>query len=133
MWMLARKLEQVDQMSERLRQLTGEEWPSEETEDERRMRTELLDAVSKNGSGTFKYSRTAGSGLRVPKHTTLAGEPLNEISPQSLSPGLQSNGSGSNTNSNSNNPQFWMNQQSGNSSNPFTLKEEDEYNSMDMG
>jgi hypothetical protein len=133
MWMLAKKLQQVDEMSERLRQVTGEEWPSEDTEDERRMRTELLDAVDRNGPTSFKYSRTAGSGLRVPKHTTLSGEPLSEISPQSLSPGLQSNGSGSNTNSNSNNPQFWMSQQSGSNTNPFTLKEEDEYNSMDMG
>jgi hypothetical protein len=133
MWMLYKKIQEVDEMSARLRQATGEEWPTEESEDERRMRTELIEAVEKNGAGTFKYSRGPGSGLRVPKHTTLAGEPIGQISPQSLSPGMQSNGSGSNSNNNSTNQQFWINQPSSGNGNPFTLKEEDEYNSMDMG
>jgi hypothetical protein len=75
--------------------------------------------MEKNGTGTFRYSRGPGSGLRVPKHTTLAGEPLSQLSPQSLSPGMQSNGSGSG----SNQQQYWSNQ---------SLKEEDEYG-MDMG
>ncbi|KAF2746482.1 hypothetical protein M011DRAFT_468573 [Sporormia fimetaria CBS 119925] len=133
MWMAYKALQQKDEMAARLRQVSGEEWPTEETEEERRMRTELFEAVEKNGVANFKYSRGPGSGLRVPKHTNLAGEPVGQISPQSLSPGMQSNGSGSNTNSNSNtNQQYWMNQQSG-SNNPFSLKEEDEYNSMDMG
>jgi hypothetical protein len=47
----------------------------------------------------------------------LAGEPLSGVSPQSLSPGMQSPGSGSG----SNQPQYWT-----------SLKEEDEYG-MDMG
>jgi hypothetical protein len=85
------------------------------------MRTELVDAVEKNGPASFKYSRAPGSGLRVPKHTNVAGEPISQISPQSLSPGMQSSGSGSNSNTNQ---QYWMNQ---------SLKEEDEYNSMEMG
>jgi hypothetical protein len=121
MWMLYKKIQEVDEMSVRLQQATGEEWHTEETEEERRMRTELIDAVEKNGPTSFKYSRAPGSGLRVPKHTNVAGEPISQISPQSLSPGMQSNGSGSNSNSNQ---QYWMNQ---------SLKEEDEYNSMEMG
>ncbi|KAF2018866.1 hypothetical protein BU24DRAFT_341379 [Aaosphaeria arxii CBS 175.79] len=132
MWMLYKKLNEVDELSARLQQATGEEWNSEETEEERRMRTELVEAVERNGAGNFKYSRGPGSGLRVPKHTNLAGEPLNQISPQSLSPGMQSTGSGSNSASNNNNQQYWMSPQGGNSNGNFSLKEEDEYG-MDMG
>lgn len=119
MWMLYKKIQECDEMAARLQQATGEEWATEQTEDEKRMKTEIIEAIDKNGSGTFRYSRGPGSGLRVPKHTNLAGEPLNGISPQSLSPGMQSTGSGSG----SNQQQFWSNQ---------SLKEEDEYG-MDMG
>lgn len=118
MWMLYKKIQECDEMAARLQQATGEEWPSELTEDEKRMKTEIIDAIEKNGTGTFRYSRGPGSGLRVPKHTNLAGEPLNGLSPQSLSPGMQSTGSGSGSNQ-----QYWSNQ---------SLKEEDEYG-MDMG
>ena len=118
MWMLYKKIQECDEMAARLQQATGEEWSTEMTEDEKRMKTEIIDAIEKNGTGTFRYSRGPGSGLRVPKHTNLAGEPLNGISPQSLSPGMQSTGSGSGSNQ-----QYWSNQ---------SLKEEDEYG-MDMG
>jgi hypothetical protein len=117
MWLLYKKIEECDELSARLQQATGEEWATEQTEDEKRMKTEIIDALEKNGTGTFRYSRGPGSGLRVPKHTNLAGEPLNGISPQSLSPGMQSTGSGSG----SNQQQYWNN-----------LKEEDEYG-MEMG
>lgn len=123
MWFVYKKIQECDEMSARLQQVTGEEWPTEQTEDDRRMRTEVVDSVEKNGSQSFKYSRGPGSGLRVPKHTNLAGEPLHGISPQSLSPDMQSNGSGSNSNTN-NQQQYWSNQ---------SLKEEDEYTGMDMG
>jgi hypothetical protein len=122
MWFLYKKIRDADEMAAQLRQLTGEEWLTEETEEERRMRTELVDAVEKNGATNFKYSRGPGSGLRVPKHTNMAGESLSQISPQSLSPGMQSTGSGSNSGTNNGN-QYWINP---------SLKEEDEYNSMDM-
>ena len=74
------------------------------------MRTELLDAMEKNDPSTFEYTRAHGTGLRVPKHTTVAGEPLQPmgaggsvgghamglgggaLSPQSLSPGVQGAG-----------------------------------------
>ncbi|CAN9139584.1 unnamed protein product [Alternaria alternata] len=117
MWMLSKKIQECDELAARLQQATGEEWVTEQTEDEKRMKTEILEALEKNGSGTFRYSRGPGSGLRVPKHTNLAGEPLSGVSPQSLSPGMQSTGSGSG----SNQPQYWT-----------SLKEEDEYG-MDMG
>jgi len=118
MWMLYKKIQECDEMAARLQQATGEEWSAEQTEDEKRMKTEIIDAIEKNGSGSFRYSRGPGSGLRVPKHTNLAGEPLNGISPQSLSPGMQSTGSNSGSNQ-----QYWNNQ---------SVKEEDEYG-MDMG
>ncbi|KAF2686611.1 hypothetical protein K458DRAFT_298197 [Lentithecium fluviatile CBS 122367] len=124
MWLLYKKIQENDEMAARLQQVTGEEWQTEQTEEERRMRTELVDAIEKNNFGTFKYSRAPGSGLRVPKHTNLAGEPINQISPQSLSPDMQSTGSGSNSNSANAQQQYWANQ---------SLKEEDEYNGMDMG
>lgn len=119
MWMLYKKIQECDEMAAQLQQATGEEWPTEQSEDEKRMKTEIIDAIEKNGTGTFRYSRGPGSGLRVPKHTNLSGEPLSGISPQSLSPGMQSTGSGSG----SNQQQYWSNQ---------SLKEEDEYG-MDMG
>ncbi|KAF2131290.1 hypothetical protein P153DRAFT_335486 [Dothidotthia symphoricarpi CBS 119687] len=119
MWMTYKKIQECEELAARLQEATGEEWPTEQTEDEKRMKTEILDAMDKNGTGTFRYSRGTGSGLRVPKHTNLAGESLSQISPQSLSPGMQSTGSGSG----SNQPQYWSNQ---------SLKEEDEYG-MDMG
>lgn len=132
MWFLYKKIQETDEMGAQLKQLTGEDWPNEETEEERRMRTELVDAVEKNGVTTFKYSRGPGSGLRVPKHTNVAGDPLHQISPQSLSPGMQSGGSGANSGGNGQ-PQFWINQHGGSSGGSFSLKEEDEYNGMEMG
>lgn len=121
MWLLYKMAQERDEMQARLQQLApGENWDTDQSEEVRRMRTELVDAVEKNGFATFKYSRGPGSGLRVPKHTNLAGEPLNHT-PQSLSPDMQSNGSGSNINANTTSQQYW------NSS----LKEEDEY-AMEM-
>jgi hypothetical protein len=135
MWFCYKVIQDNEDMKTRLRQVTGEEWRNDDTEEERRMRTELVDAVEKNGPNSFKYTRGPGSGLRVPKHTNVAGEPLSQISPQSLSPGMQSDGSNtiSAANNNSNNNQhFWMHQQGGSSGGSFSLKEEDEYNPMEM-
>lgn len=132
MWFLYKKIQEADEMGAHIKQITGQDWPNDETEEERRMRTELVDAVEKNGVTTFKYSRGPGSGLRVPKHTNVAGEPLHQMSPQSLSPGMQSGGSGANSGGNGQ-PQFWINQHGGSSGGSFSLKEEDEYNGMDMG
>jgi hypothetical protein len=121
MWLLYKMNQEREDMQARLQELApGETWV-DQSEETRRMTTELVDAVEKNGFTSFKYSRGPGSGLRVPKHTNLAGEPISHT-PQSLSPDMQSNGSGSNMNANNTSQQYWTNQ---------SLKEEDEYN-MDM-
>ncbi|KAL0261135.1 hypothetical protein SLS55_004831 [Diplodia seriata] len=118
MWMLYMKLRQEEQLYEQIRSLGGEA-TMEYTEDELRMKSELIDAVEKNNWESFRYSRGPGSGLRVPKHTNIAGDPLqNPISPQSLSPAIQSGGSGAN--SGAGQPGFWANQQP-------TFKEEEEF------
>lgn len=116
MWALHIKLQQESELAEYIASLGGQ-FPFEQTEDDRRMRTELLAAMEENNPNTFSYTRGPGSGLRVPNHTNPAGEPLNQshmgtLSPQSLSPGAQSGGSGANGQQ-----QYW-NQ---------TFKEEDEY------
>ncbi|CRG85185.1 hypothetical protein PISL3812_02304 [Talaromyces islandicus] len=126
MWALHVKMQQEAELAELISTLGGT-WPFEQTEDEKRMRTELLDAMEKNDPTSFTYSRAPGSGLRVPKHTNIAGDAVQNggLSPQDLSPAFNSGGSG--TNSGGAQPQFWSN--SGHNGGIF--KEEDEY-SMDM-
>ncbi|KAL8739174.1 MAG: hypothetical protein Q9190_007881 [Brigantiaea leucoxantha] len=119
MWALHVKLQQESELADLIHSLGGH-FPFEQTEDEKRMRSELLTAMSDNHATTFSYTRGPGSGLRVPNHTNHAGEPLNQghlgtMSPKSLSPGVQSGGSGANSGGH-NQPQFWSH-----------LKEEDEY------
>ncbi|EEY19013.1 conserved hypothetical protein [Verticillium alfalfae VaMs.102] len=74
MWMLHLKLQQQEELMNIIAELGGH-FPFELTDDEKRMQTELMEAISKNDA--LGYSRTAGSGLRVPNHTDLRGEPLN--------------------------------------------------------
>ena len=129
MWALYQKYLQDDELAQHITQLGGT-WPFEITEDERRMRTELMDAIEKNDISSFGYTRTHGSGLRVPKHTNMAGDPMqgsNEMSPQSLldlSPGFHSGGSGTNSGSGGpGQPQFWNS-----AGHPgMSFKEEDEF------
>ncbi|KAL8959365.1 MAG: hypothetical protein Q9193_003758 [Seirophora villosa] len=123
MWILHAKIQQESELADLIASLGGQ-WPFEQTEDEKRMRTELLNAMAENNPSTFSYTRGPGSGLRVPQHTNHAGEPLNlnqmgTISPQSLSPGVQSGGSGTNSGG-AGQPQFWTHDGHG-------FKEEDEY------
>lgn len=127
MWILYQKYEQENELKKTMED-NGIAWPLVLSEEEKRMRTELIDAVEKNGVSNFHYSRYPGSGLRVPKHTNIAGEP---ISPQQgQSPAMQGSGSGSGSGQPQN---YWVQQQSGRSnSGSFSLKEEDEYG-MDMG
>lgn len=135
MWALHIKMQQESELADLITQLGGT-FPFEPTEEELRMRTELLDAIEVNDPNSFSYTRYPGSGLRVPKHTTVAGEPLTgsngqghggmmsmggTLSPQSLSPGVQEGGSGAN--SGRGEPQFWSH--SGRES--LSFKEEDEY------
>ncbi|MCJ1388603.1 hypothetical protein MMC18_001450 [Xylographa bjoerkii] len=131
MWALYNKYRQEAELEGIIRGLGGS-WPFTEDDDEKRMRTELMDAMEKNDPDSFDYTRGHGTGLRVPKHTNVAGEPLGHhgpghmgtLSPQSLSPGVQSGGSGANSGGHGQ-PQFWTHNNSGRGS--FSLKEEDEF------
>lgn len=78
MWMLHLKLQQQEELMNNMAELGGH-FPFELTEDERRMQTELLDAMNKSEPGSFSYSRTTGSGLRVPNHTDYRGDPVNSL------------------------------------------------------
>ncbi|MCJ1273735.1 hypothetical protein MMC21_001528 [Puttea exsequens] len=98
MWALHMKLQQESELAEYIASLGGT-FPFGQTEDDKRMRTELLNAMQENDPSSFSYTRAPGTGLRVPEHTNTAGEPLDPAnmgihSPQSLSPGQQSGGSG---------------------------------------
>lgn len=127
MWLLYEKFEHEAELKKYVEELGGS-WPLVLSEEEKRMRTELIDAVEKNGVSNFHYTRYPGSGLRVPKHTNIAGEP---ISPQQgQSPAMQGGGSGASTGQPTQN--FWVQQSGRSNSGSFSLKEEDEYG-MDMG
>lgn len=79
MWMLHLKLQQQEELINTITEMGGKV-PFEFTEDETRMQSELMDAMSRNEEGNprpFSYSRFAGSGLRVPHHTDYKGESLN--------------------------------------------------------
>ncbi|KAL1835874.1 hypothetical protein VTJ49DRAFT_5955 [Mycothermus thermophilus] len=81
MWMLNLKLQQQEELINALYERGGT-LPFEITDDERRMQTELAEAMNRIDEATgqprtFTYSRTAGSGLRVPHHTDYKGDPLN--------------------------------------------------------
>ena len=106
MWALHQKFQEEEQLRQTITNLGGT-WPFQQSEDEKRMRSELMEAMEKNDAESFAYSRTNGSGLRVPKHTNLAGEPLNG--------GVDSSAAN----------QFWASSNGGQGNIPF--KEEDEY------
>ena len=68
MWALNQKFIQEEELANYITSLGGQ-WPFQPTDDERRMRSEVQDAYEKNGPETFSYTRTDGTGLRVPKYT----------------------------------------------------------------
>ena len=113
MWSLHQKIQQEEQLKQIISSLGGT-WPFPDGEDDKRMRSELVDAMEKNDADTFSYSRTNGSGLRVPQHTNLAGEPLNSLA----------NGNGESSGV-PHQPQFWTNSNGGQGN--LAFKEEDEY------
>ena len=126
MWSLYAKMQQEQELENLITSLGGS-WPFEITEDEKRMRTELFEAMEKNDPSSFSYSRGPGSGLRVPKHTNHSGDPLQPgaMCPQSLeelSPAFQSGGSG-NTSGGQGQTQYWNT--AGHAG--LSFKEEDEY------
>ncbi|KAI9884377.1 MAG: hypothetical protein M1823_003831 [Watsoniomyces obsoletus] len=135
MWALYAKYQQESELADYITTLGGT-FPFEPTEEDRRMRTELLDAMEKNDASSFMYSRAPGSGLRVPKHTNLAGETLHGShqglsSPRSLSPANLS--SGDSRNASVGGQMQFMSGDGGdpNGHHPMGFKEEDEYG-MDM-
>ncbi|GAO18239.1 uncharacterized protein UV8b_01254 [Ustilaginoidea virens] len=78
MWMLHLKLQQQEELMNTIAELGGH-FPFELTDDERRMQTELMEAISKSEAGNLSYSRTAGSGLRVPTHTDYRGDSVTSL------------------------------------------------------
>lgn len=74
-WYTQLKMQQEEQLKQLVQQLGGS-WPFEQTDDEIRMRSELHEVIQRNSfnSNIQPYSRAAGSGLRVPGFTNLAGE-----------------------------------------------------------
>jgi hypothetical protein len=132
MWMLNLKLQQQEELMNTINELGGT-YPYEVTEDERRMQSELMDALQKNDLGSFSYSRTAGSGLRVPNHTDYRGEPSNGltgpfdtlgVTPEHHESALLAEDLDAN--------QFWQEPDDNGSGNAsLNFKEEDEYD-MDL-
>ncbi|SPN97802.1 related to GATA transcription factor [Cephalotrichum gorgonifer] len=125
MWMLHLKLQQQEELMNYIAELGGQ-FPFELTDDEKRMQTELMDTMSRNDGVPFGYSRTAGSGLRVPQHTDYRGQPLGASgsADASLSPETRNHGIGD-----LNDPtQFWHDPDDDRSvNNSLNFKEEDEY------
>jgi hypothetical protein len=134
MWMLHLKLQQQEDLANLITELGGT-FPFEQTEDERRMHTELMDAMIKNDGSNFSYSRHPGSGLRVPKHTDIKGDPIGGSThgqlDTSLSPDNHSTGDTSQAGMGGPG-QYWSGHNSGGSgADSVGFKEEDEYG-MDL-
>jgi len=132
MWMLHTKLQQQEELAELIHSLGGT-FPFQQTEDEKRMHTELMDAMVKNDGSKFEYSRAPGTGLRVPKHTDIRGESTDRLGPggqqdNSLSPDNLSTGEAGMGGAG----QYWSAHNSGGSgAGSISFKEEDEYG-MDL-
>ncbi|CAL3963839.1 hypothetical protein PZA11_001339 [Diplocarpon coronariae] len=130
MWMLHTKIQQQDELANYINELGGT-FPFSQSEDEKRMQTELMDAMMKNDGSNFEYSRAPGTGLRVPKHTdvrgevlgSLTGQPDNSLSPDHGDAGQAGMGGAG---------QYWSGHNSGGSGpGSISFKEEDEYG-MDL-
>ncbi|KAF8474785.1 hypothetical protein BDZ91DRAFT_845040 [Kalaharituber pfeilii] len=89
MWCLHEKYKQEEKLRE-WAAANGLQFPIEPTEDEKRMKSELMVSVERNTSATrkFMYSRGPGSGLRVPGYTDLAGGAINVGSSGLTSPSV---------------------------------------------
>jgi hypothetical protein len=124
MWYLRLKLQQ-ERDTKLLLEGLGQAWPFEQTEEERRMHSEICEILNKQaGTGTIDaYTRGVGSGLRVPGFTNVAGEALDAQgnvvngTGAAVSPGLQSGGSGMSSGGQQTGGGFWSQE----------FKEEDEY------
>lgn len=129
MWYMHLKLRQEQELKDLLTQL-GTAWPFEQTDEEKRMHSEICEVLNKHApqGGFSGYTRYPGSGLRVPGYTNVAGDSVNGEglstgtslpAQQALSPGFQSGGSGMSSGQMSHQAQsqFWN----------HDFKEEDEY------
>lgn len=130
MWYMHLKLRQEQELKDLVQQY-GVAWPFEENDEEKRMHSEICEILNKHApmGGFTGYSRSPGSGLRVPGFTNVAGDTLNgdgqptgngfPSSQQAVSPGFQSGGSGMSSGQMSHQPQnhFWNGE----------FKEEDEF------
>lgn len=83
MWMLHLKLQQQEELMNTLNEL-GHPFPFETTDDERRMQSELLDAMARNDVSNLTYTRTNGTGLRVPNFTDYRGSATSGVPPANL-------------------------------------------------
>lgn len=131
MWMLHLKLQQQEELMNTIAELGGQ-FPFELTDDERRMQSELMDTIAKNDTGAFSYSRTAGSGLRVPQHTDYRGDAVNNLGPNLEVMGITPEGSGNGVIAGDLNDtaQFWHDPDD-DANAPLNFKAEDEYD-MDL-
>ena len=102
MWYMQLKLHQVEEAKKMLHD-RGIAWPFEESQEEKRMSSEIWEVLSKHApAGGFSgYSRAPGSGLRVPGFTNVAGDSIEGEGQvvrnghsNAISPGFQSGGSG---------------------------------------
>jgi hypothetical protein len=125
MWFLHMKLNQEQQLKEYVEGALGGKWPFSQSEEEKRMTSEILEVLNKHAqAGGFSgYTRAAGSGLRVPGYTNLAGDSVNNEGQNNLtippvSPGFQPGGSGMSSG---------MSHESTNYNWGNDLKEEDEF------
>ncbi|CAG8973514.1 hypothetical protein HYALB_00002839 [Hymenoscyphus albidus] len=135
MWMLHVKMQQLDELNNCIQELGGTP-PFQETEDELRMRTELMDAMVKNDGSKFHYSRAPGTGLRVPKHTDVKGDPVGSPTSgpndTSLSPENHSSTGDVGQAGIGGAGQYWSgHNSSGSGPGSISFKEEDEYG-MDL-
>ncbi|KAF8459015.1 hypothetical protein BGX38DRAFT_1084643, partial [Terfezia claveryi] len=143
MWCLHEKYKQEEKLREWAAQ-NGLQFPIEATEEERRMKSELMASIEKNTSATrkFSYTRGPGSGLRVPGYTDIAGSAItvgtSGLTSPSVSPvyatvpgarNTSSSGSAatslSRAQSQGGQPQFWPN------GDGMTFKEEESFG-MDL-
>ncbi|TGZ77542.1 hypothetical protein EX30DRAFT_199094 [Ascodesmis nigricans] len=125
MWALHRKTEQEKQLRALVLQLGGTLPAYEETEEDRRMESELRRALGKHEAGAdgFSYSRGPGAGLRVPGFTDYAGNPVKEG--EEMSPGARESAGASSGGTPAGGQGFW--------GEGMQLKEEDEFAvGMDM-
>lgn len=126
MWMLHLKLQQQEDIMNHLNEI-GQPFPFETTDDERRMQSELLEAMARNDVSNLTYTRTSGTGLRVPNFTDYRGSSTSGAPPADLdSVGITPppNGDSAIVDDMNDTDQFWHVDNNG-------FKDEDEYG-MDL-